>query len=322
MSEMMSTVTFAEFGPPEVLTVSQRPMPVPGPEEVVIRVAASTVNPTDLMMRSGLQAALMTALTPPYVAGMEFSGRIHALGEGTTGLRHGQPVIGVVNPRRPDGGAHSEYLRVPARSVAPLAPGIDLIGAATVPMNALTAHMALELLGLKQGQSVLITGGAGMLGGYAIQLARLAGLIVVANSATEDWPFLGGLGADILVPRDEGMAQGVLARLPLGVDGLIDGALIGNRVSHLVREGGVAVSLRMSHPINDPRLKTTYVSVTEGMERTDVLHSIARHLGEGKLTPRLAGCFPYRQAAEAHRKAEEGGFRGRLVLIFDDAGAS
>lgn len=320
----MSAVTFSEFGAPEVLTVSERPIPVPKSGEVLVRVAASTVNPTDLMMRSGQQATLMAELVPPYVAGMEFSGHLHAVGEEVTGFRPGQPVVGVVNPRRPQGGAHAEYLCIPAGSVASLAPGIDLIGAATVTMNALTALMALERLGLKSGQSVLVTGGAGMLGGSVIQLARLAGLVVVANGTTRDWPLLERLGADIAVPRDAGVDEAVRARLPSGVDGLIDGALIGNRVSHLVRDGGGAVSLRMSHPIDDSRLKTAYVSVTAGMERTDLLQAIARHLGEGRLSPRLAegGLVPFRQAVQAHRMAEAGGFRGRVVLVFDDAVAA
>jgi NADPH2:quinone reductase len=320
----MSAVTFFEFGPPEVLTISELPVPVPGASEVVIRVVASAVNPTDLMMRSGQQAALMTAIRPPYIAGMEFSGRVHALGEGVTHVSPGQPVIGVVNPRRQAGGAHAEYLCVPAGSVAPLAPDADLVGAGAVTMNALTAQMALDMLGLRPGQSVLVTGGAGMLGGSAIQLARLAGLEVVANGSFDDWPLLEQLGAHICVPRNEGMAEAIRARLPEGVDGLIDGALIGNTVSPLVRDGGVAVSLRMSYPIRDSRLKTTYVSVIEGMERTDILRSVAAYLDSGKLLPRLAegGRFSFRDAVAAHRMAEVGGFRGRVVLTFCDADAS
>ena len=95
----MLVIGFMEFGGPQVLQVMDLPQPTPAVGEVVVRVAASTVNPTDLMMRAGQQAALMTALTPPYIAGMEFSGHIHSVGDGVSGLSAGQPVMGVVNPR-------------------------------------------------------------------------------------------------------------------------------------------------------------------------------------------------------------------------------
>ena len=324
MSRTMSAVTFAGFGSPEVLEITELPVPAPAPGEVLIRVAAAAVNPTDILMRSGKQAAMMTALTPPYIAGMEFSGHVAAPGDGVTDIAVGQPVIGVVNPRRQAGGAHTQYLCVPAASVAAIADHIDLVGAGAVAMNALTAQMALDMRGLKPGQAVLITGGAGALGGAAIQLGRRAGFKVVANAAEADWPLLARLGADICVPRGEGMADAIRTSLPDGVDGLIDGALIGNDVSHLVRAGGVAVSLRMAAPIHDDRLRTTYVSVIDGLQRGDILTAVAGHLAAGTLTARLAdgGRFSFRDAVAANRMAEAGGFRGRVVLIFDDALAS
>ncbi len=106
----MQVIGFMEFGGPQVLRLMDLPQPTPATGEVVVRVAASTVNPTDLMMRAGLQAALMTGLVPPYIAGMEFSGHIHNVGDGVSGLTVGQPVMGVVNPRRPAGGAHAQYV--------------------------------------------------------------------------------------------------------------------------------------------------------------------------------------------------------------------
>lgn len=312
----MRAVSFDAFGPPEVLEITERPDPVAGPGEVVVRVAASTVNPTDLLMRGGAQADLMTALAPPYVAGMEFSGTIESVGAGVT-LAPGTRVIGVVNPRRPAGGAHSERVAVPAASIAPLAEGIDLVAAATVPMNALTAMLALELAGLARGQSLLVTGGAGMLGGYAVRLACHAGLRVVANAREADAAALRAAGA-VVVPRDD-FAGAVRRLFPGGVDGLIDGALIGAAVSHLVADGGAAVSLRRSRPIDDPRLRVHYVSVLAGFEDAARVGAVGRLLAEGLLAPRVAadGRIPFRQAREAHRRAEAGGDRGRLVLTFE-----
>lgn len=128
-------VLFMEFGGPYVLSIKELPRPMPGQGEVVVWVTASTVNPTDLMMRSGQQASLMVGLVPPYIAGMEFSGHIHSVGEGVASLASGRPVMGVVHPRRPACGAHAQYVCVPAASVVPLDLSVDLLQAATVPMN-------------------------------------------------------------------------------------------------------------------------------------------------------------------------------------------
>jgi NADPH2:quinone reductase len=314
----MKAVTFQEFGGPEKLRVEERRPLTPGPGEVVVRVAAAAVNPTDLMMLSGAQGPLMTALKPPFVAGMEFSGYISAAGDGV-GLRSGTPVIGVVNPRRQSGGAQAEEIRVPANSVACVAANVDLLAAATVPMNALTAMLALELLALAPGQSLLVTGGGGAMGGYTVELAREAGLRVFANAGAGDHTFLAERGVEAILPRDEGLQEALRAACPGGVDGLIDAALIGKQISHLVRDGGGVVSLRSSYVIDDPRLKTHFVSVGKGVEDRAKIERIARLLEAGKLTPRIApgGIFSAADAMKAYRMAKEGGFRGRVVLTFD-----
>lgn len=313
----MKAITFDTFGGPEVLTISDLPMPEAGPGDILVKVVATTVNPTDIMMRNGAQAAMMEGLTPPYIAGMEFSGTI--LDPGASGLTEGQPVIGVLNPRTPQGGSNAEVIAVSAASVAPLPEGADLVGAATVPMNALTAALSLDFLDLNPGQTLLVTGGAGMLGGSAIQLAKAAGLIVLANVGEKDRALVEGLGADHILPRDEGMEDALKAICPDGVDGMIDGALIGQEVSHLVKDGGGAVSLRGSYKIDDPRLNVLNVSVLKGMQDTATLKKIADLIGSGGLRPRIAedGVFSYQHAKTAHEVTEAGGKRGRVVLTFD-----
>lgn len=313
----MKAIGFSAFGGPEQLTVIERPMPLAGPGEVVVKVVGAAVNPTDLLMLSGAQAAMMTGLTPPFVAGMEFAGTIHRAGEGVA-LAPGAPVFGVVNPRRPAGGAHSQYVCAPAASVAALAPGIDLVGAATLPMNGLTALLALEILGLAPGQDLLVTGGTGILGGSAIRLARAAGLRVLAGGRPEDAALLHSLGAHEVLPRDAGLVDAVHALVPGGVVGMIDGALIGTAVSAAVRNGGVAVSLRLSHPVVDARLRTDCVSIIKGLERQDLLIRLARMVADGSLPPRLApdGIVPFEQAASAFQRTAAGGFRGRIALTF------
>lgn len=312
----MKAITFDRFGGPEVLTISELPDPEPGPGEVLVKIAATTVNPTDIMMRDGRQAAMMNDLRPPYIAGMEFSGTI--LDPGPTRLQKGQPVIGVLNPRTPRGGAYAGTIAVSARSVAAISPEIDLVAAATVPMNALTAALALDFLKLKPGDALLVTGGAGMLGGSAIQLAKAEGLTVLANVGEMDRDLVRGFGANHVLPRDGGLEEAVRAIRPDGVDAMIDGALIGQRFSHLVRDGGGLVSLRSSYRIDDSRLRVHNVSVLAGIEDTISLERIAGLLETGSLRPRVAeaGRFDYREAVAAHAAAETGGRRGRIVLTF------
>ncbi len=314
----MKGIVFREFGGPGVLQLADLPAPPPPAQgEVAVDVVATTVNPTDLLMRSGQQAALMTKAPGPWIAGMEFSGRIAAVPHGGA-LAVGMPVIGVVNPRRPEGGAYAERIIVPQASVTTLAPGADLISAATVPMNSLTALLALEWLGLKPGALLLVTGGAGILGGCVISLAHQQGLKVLANAAGRDTELLRGLGADVVLPRTEGLANALREICPDGVDGLVDCALLGQVAADFVRDGGAAVSVRRNRPIDDPRLRSACVSVLDGMERSDLMEEIGADFAAGVLRPRVAPgkIFPAPRAAEAHAKAEAGGFRGRVVITF------
>jgi NADPH:quinone reductase-like Zn-dependent oxidoreductase len=270
------------------------------------------------MMRSGLQAKMMEHLTPPYIAGMEFSGKIQE--PDASGLQKGQPVIGVINPRTPGGGSYAQVIAVSMKSVAAVSPDVDLAAAATVPMNALTAEMSLEFLDLKPGQTLLVTGGAGMLGGSAIQLGKAAGLTVLANVGEKDIDLVRSLGADHILPRNEGLEEAVRAICPEGVDGMIDGALIGQEYSKLVRDGGGIVSLRSSYKIEDPRLRVFNVGVLNGLEKTDTLQKIADLIASGGLVTRVAedGIYDYTDAVSAHKDTETGGKRGRVVITFGD----
>jgi NADPH:quinone reductase-like Zn-dependent oxidoreductase len=304
------------FGGPEVLQIIEREAPRPGPGEAVVRVAAATVNPTDILMRAGKQAALMTDIKPPYVAGMDFAGAIEAVGPGVEGLPIGARVMGVVNPRRPAGGAHSEKVLAPVASLVPIPGGVELAEAATLPMNGLTAIMAIEALGLAKGSTVLVTGGAGALGGYVIQLARHAGLRVFADAKADDAALLMSFGAESILPRGDAMATALLDLAPQGVDGLVDCALLGAAAASLVRDGGVAVWVRKANAHEDPRLLSRYVGVTDRMTDTAALRRLATLAAEGALTPRVARRLPMEQAAEANRLVEAGGLRGRVVLTF------
>ncbi|WP_307866931.1 alcohol dehydrogenase catalytic domain-containing protein [Variovorax sp. E3] len=281
-----------------------------------IRVAAATVNPTDVQMRSGEHASMMTQLEPPFIAGMEFSGQIDAVGPGISEDMLLRQVMGIVNPRRPQGGAHADWICVAADSVLPIEPHLDFAAVATLPMNGLSALQALELLALPVGGTLLVTGGVGGLGGYVIELARASGLTVVADGNPKDEPLLRELGVNVVVPRGEEMVAAVRRMYPQGVDGLLDAALLGTFAAALVRDGGVAVSARRSHSIDDPRLRCANVMVTQLMNEATMLQRLYAHLVAGQITPRVAARISAANAVEAHKLVEGGGLRGRVVLMF------
>jgi NADPH:quinone reductase len=310
----MQAAAFSEFGGPEVVRVMDLPMPRAGSGQVVVRVTAATVNPTDTLMRAGKQVAMMGGLEPPFVAGMEFAGFVHEAGEGVSALAVGQPVMGLINPRRTERGAHAEFVVASAASVAALPASADLVQAATVPMNGLTALMVLEALDLPRGGTVFVTGGAGAVGGYVIQLAKRAGLTVVADAKPADVDLVRRLGADEILPRGDAMDVALRKLWPQGVDGVVDAALLGERAAAFARDGGVAVTLRKANPIVDPRLRVRHVSVTDRVGDGPALQRLAQLWTEGVLTPRVAVRLPLAQAAQANRLVEQGGLRGRVVL--------
>ena len=243
----MRAVTFSRLGGPEVLEVSDLPEPQPGPGEVRIRVAAATVNPTDISFRSGRQ--LTTAqlaemgVRPPYIPGMELAGVVDAVGDGTD-WHTGDRVMAIVNPRRPGGGAQAELVVVPAASVARVPAGTTLEAAATLPMNGLTVRLALDRLALKPGQTLGVTGAAGAVGAYAVELGVSDGLRVIAVARPQDEALVRRFGAETFVPSGEAAIRGVYDAAPGGVDGLIDAAVLDAAALPAIRDGGKLATVR------------------------------------------------------------------------------
>ena len=132
---------------------------------------------------------------------MDAAGTIESVGEGVERLRVGDEVMVAVSPRRPEGGAQVELLVVPQASVVAVPDGVTLGQAATLPMNGLTAKLGLDLLGLQRGQTLAVTGAAGLLGSYVIALGKALGVRVIADAKPEDETLVSSFGADVVVPR-------------------------------------------------------------------------------------------------------------------------
>jgi NADPH:quinone reductase len=311
----MRAVTFTQFGGPEVLQVADLPERQPAPGQIRIRVAAATVNPTDIGFRSGRQAAQLGGLEPPYIPGMELAGIVDAVGQGA-GLQEGDAVMAIVVPRRPEGGAMAESVVVPAASVARVPEGTSLEEAATLPMNGLTVRLALDLLALKPGDTLAVTGAAGAVGGYAIELGVAEGLRVIAVASLDDEPLLKKLGAEAVVARGDDAAQRIRELVPEGVDGLIDGAVIGSAILPAIRDGGGLAAVRGFEGETERGITIHQVRVAEYAQNQGALEKLGQLVGQGKLTLRVAETFPPERVADAHKKLEAGGVRGRLVITF------
>ena len=313
----MQAVGFSEFGGPEVLGLVSLPVPVPGPGEVRVRVAAAAVNPTDLAFRSGGHRSMPDGMSPPYVPGMDLAGVVDVAGADAAGQwATGDRVMAAVSPWAPGGGAQAEFVVVAADALA-LVPGqISLEAAATLPMNALTVRAALDELALRPGQALGVTGAAGAVGGYAIQLARAEGVRVIADASPADEDLVAGLGADVVVPRGPGVAARIRQVLPDGVDALLDAAVMGPPVLSAVRDGGRVIAVRPFAGEAERGISVSLVLVFRHLHEGGTLARLAELADKGVLSLRVADVLPAARAAEAHRRFEAHGVRGRLVLTF------
>ena len=313
---MMRAVGLFTHGGPEVLQVVELPEVHAGPGEVRIRVHAATVNPTDVMTRNGARAEQQKADPPPYVPGMEAAGIVDEVGSGIPDrLKLGDAVMAIVVPKGSQG-AYREQIVLDARSVVRAPAGKTHPEAATLPMNGLTARLSLDLLKLSPGQVIAVTGAAGAYGGYVIQLAKAEELTVIADASEKDEKLVASLGADIVVRRGDDVASRIRGHFPQRVDGLADGAVLNERAIPAVRDGGAFTSIRgfQGIPQRDIRFTTTFVrSYAQEFEKLDRLR---QQVDAGKITLRVAEVYPPERAADAHRRLEASGTRGRLVIQF------
>jgi NADPH:quinone reductase len=305
----MRVAEVTAFGGPEVLRIAERPDPVAGTGQVVVRIHAAAINPTDLGTRAGQARRRLPDLEPPFVPGWDLAGEVTEVGEGVTAYAPGDRVVGMIPFVRIGGrmGAYAEAAAVQPAWLAPLDPGVSFEVGATLPLNALTAREGLAMLALPPGATLLVTGAGGAVGGYATPLAAAAGLRVIAVAGRDDEDWVAGLGAAEVLPRDADLA----AIEP--VDGVFDAVPLGPAASTAtLLDGGTAVFTRppdAHESERDLRLESFLVSPD-----AVGLRELAERLAAGELRTRVARTLPLEEAAEGHRLAEAGGLHGKVVL--------
>ncbi|MEV6610354.1 NADP-dependent oxidoreductase [Kutzneria sp. NPDC051319] len=283
----MRVIEVREFGGPEVLSLVDRPEPVAAENEVLVRVHASTVNPVDRAVRAGR----IPNLTAPLVLGWEFAGTVD-----------GSAVVGMVPWFVVRRGTNAEFVAVQREWLVPLPDGVDPVAAATLPLSGQTAKQALDLVGVQAGQSLLVTGAGGSVGGFAVQLASAAGVHVTAMAS--DAEYVSSLGAKSVIGRGDVQGQ---------FDAILDAGLAGPKLISAVRDGGAFVTVNEGAkptPERDVRVDAVHTKPS-----LDDLDAIVTAYASGRLHTRVADAVPAANAVEAHRRADAG-IQGKLVLTF------
>ena len=311
----MRAVVVRNYGGPEALEVIDAPLPEPGRGQVRIRVEAAAVNPVDAATRQGF----MNVDRPGVIRdrdhvgiGWDVAGIVEAAGPGVTSPAPGERVIGLRDRLDQPLGTYAEQVVLDAADVAPVPRGLDSVAASTLPLNGLTAVQALDLLGLAAGQTILVTGAAGGLGGFGVELAAMRGLRVIAAAGDDDEKLVGELGASAFVPRSADLATARRDLVPGGVDAVFDAAVLGYPALDAVRAGGSFAAFVGSGPVPLRGIRVLPVNIhADGAALT----GLAALAASGKLTLRVAGTYPLADAARAHERLEAAGLRGRLVLV-------
>ncbi|MEV0085783.1 NADP-dependent oxidoreductase [Saccharopolyspora sp. NPDC050642] len=310
----MRAVVIRAFGGTEVLEIADVAVPEAGPRQVLIRVEAATVNPVDLATRTG--ALTDRGLLPAREVvgiGWDAAGVVEATGDEVTRFRPGDRVIGMSDRLDVPLGTQADHVVLDADALAHAPVGIGLVEAATLPLSGLTATQALDALALDPGQTLLVTGAAGAVGGFAVELAAARGLRVVATASAQDETLVRKLGAEVFVPRGARLGEAVRRLVPGGADAAIDAAALGAEALDAVRSGGAFAALVGGA---EPRpLRGTHVFNHWIRADGKGLAELVALAESGTITLRVAEAMPLDRVVEAHERLARGGLRGRLVLV-------
>lgn len=306
-------VVLPRFGGADVLDIRAMPMPQATGDEVVVRVRAASVNPVDCKTRAGAFPAVGEDKLP-IVLGRDLAGTIETCGASAHAmLSHGDRVFAHIGFDR---GAQAEFVVVKATELVAMPTALDFAAAAAVPLAAMTAWQGLfDHGGLEAGQRVLIHGGAGGVGMFAVQFARDRGAEVFATAGPDDIDFVRSLGADTVIDYKNERFEDVARDIDLVLD-LVDGETR-ERSWSVLRKGGILVST-----LSEPDAKAAAAHGVRAAPRwmaepnAAELGEIADLIAAGKVRVEVAATYPFTQVAEAQDRQEQGGFRGKLVLTF------
>ncbi|MDG9688647.1 NADP-dependent oxidoreductase [Streptomyces sp. DH17] len=301
----MKAAAFHAFGGPEVLELMDVAAPEAGPGEVRVRVKAAGSQPSDCAVRSGWNPPGFT-VTFPHITGGDFAGVVDQVGEGVTDFSVGDEVLGYRTQL-----TYAEYVVTPADQIVTKPAALSWEVAGSLSASGQTAHTAIEILRIGEGETVLINGAAGGVGTIAVQLAVLRGAKVIATAREENHAYLRELGA-IPVTYGEGLIDRVREAAPEGVHAALDAASVeGLRVAaELVKDRDRVGTIFAFDAYQE--LGVRWIGSQRSAER---LADLAALVADGKVKVHVRKTFPLAQAADAHRELETGHGRGKVVLL-------
>jgi NADPH:quinone reductase-like Zn-dependent oxidoreductase len=303
----MKAAYIEQFGGPGVLQYGDLPDPVAAAGQVVVDVAAASVNGADWRVRAGQYGQA----TFPLVLGRDFSGSVAALGTGVDDLKIGDAVFGVLEAGRE--GAYAEKLAINAAIVAKKPDGLSHIDAAALALTGLTAVISVETtLKLQRGETILIQGGAGGVASFAIQLAKHIGARVITTTSAANADYVRGLGADEVIDYTAQDFTNAVSNCDAVFDTV--GGAVAQKSFAVLKPGGRAAFIASGPQAPKPdRGDVTALRPAVGRARAP-LERIAELVTTGAVRPPEVQLYRLAQAAEAHRLSESRHFRGKLVF--------
>jgi NADPH:quinone reductase-like Zn-dependent oxidoreductase len=300
----MKAVVVHQYGGPDGLKFEEYPDPVPGPGEVLVRVAATSVNPIDYKRRAGFTKDFYPMQFPSLI-GVDIAGTVFKLGPGVEGFSVGDEVFAMAD------NTYAELCVVKAAVLAKVPKGLDLIQAAALPLVTVTGNQLLSATGIKAGQTVLVVGAAGNVGRSAVFTAKERGAKVLAGVLKRQIEEAKTVGADQVVATDDDTA---IANLP-PLDAVADtvGGRTAEKLIAKVRAGGVYASV-VEAPQNSAKYPSVKVVHVFSKFDRKTLEFMAEAVRDGKLVIPISRKLPLSKAAEAQAAAEKGGV-GKVLLV-------
>jgi NADPH:quinone reductase-like Zn-dependent oxidoreductase len=300
----MKAIVVHQYGGPEVLNFEEYPDPVPGPGEVLVRVAATSVNPIDYKRRAGLMKDYYP-INFPGLMGVDISGTVVTVGPGVNGFSLGDQVFAMAAD------TYAELCVVKAAILAKVPRGLDLIQAAALPLVTTTGNQLLSATGIKAGQTVMVVGAVGNVGRSAVFTAKERGATVIAGVLKSQMDKAKTAGADQLVATDDETAISSLSMLDAVAD-TVNGKTAEQLIAK-VKAGGVFASV-LGAPRNAGQYPKVQMISVYAKPDAKGLEFMAEAVRDGRLVIPISRTFPLREAAEAQATAEKGGI-GKVLLV-------
>ncbi len=300
----MKAIVVHQYGGPEVLKFEDYPDPVPGPGEVLVRVAAASVNPIDCKRRAGLTKDFYPTHFPGLI-GIDMAGTVIETGPGVEDFSAGDQVFAMAD------NTYAELCVVNAAVLAKIPKGLDLIRAAALPLVTVTGNQLSSATGIKAGQTVMVVGAVGSVGRSAVFTAKQCGAIVIAGVLKKQLDEAKTMGADQVVATDD---DTTISNLP-PLDAVADtvGGRIGEKLIAKVKPGGVFATV-LKAPQNAATYPSVKVAAVFSKFDRKTLQFMAEAVRDGKLVIPISQTLPLSQAAEAQAAAEKGGI-GKILLV-------